>query len=107
MSELNLSKDLTQFVDCCSEHLSVFSKRNRQYGGAFRETGVLGSVVEITGIAARFKQLVIRNPQHGRDKKEQILNACEDLHNYANFVRMMVLEENWEGLDLDEAQEDN
>lgn len=99
---LRLFKDEAEFDICCGSHRKIFLERNARYGGAFHETGVLGSVVELTAIAARFRSLVILPCDHGREFKEDILNACADLHNYANMVRILIEEDNWEGKDEDE-----
>ena len=90
------------FDDTCYEAYNLFKVRNKQYGDAIKETGVLGATVELIAVTARLKQLVVKAPNHFPDhnapkQREQIRNALIDAHNYANIGLMMFDEENWNG----------
>ena len=100
------SKRDSQFADNCMKALTIFQEKNREYDDAISETGLLGACVEIVGVAARLKPLIIRDPnfeQHfSKDpmtpgRKKDILNALHDLHNYTNIALMMIEDENWRG----------
>jgi hypothetical protein len=86
-----------QFDEACKSGCELFRVRNRQYNDAISETGVIGVSVELIGVVARLKGLVLHNPTHGRDKQESLRNVAIDLHNYANILAMMLDDENWEG----------
>jgi len=93
---------VVHFRDICNDALILFETRNKQYGDAIKETGVLGATVELIAVTARLKQLVVKAPNHFPDhnapkQREQIRNALIDAHNYANIGLMMFDEENWNG----------
>lgn len=75
----------------------MFIAKNTEYGDAIIETGVLGAVVEAVAVVARLKQLVQKNPEHGRDCVEQVRDKFRDLQNYANIGLQMLAEENFDG----------
>lgn len=81
-------------VEPCAE---MFIAKNTEYGDAITETGVLGAVVEAVAVVARLKQLVQKNPEHGRDCTEQVRDKFRDLQNYANIGLQMLAEENFDG----------
>lgn len=87
-----------QFTLICEDNQELFSLKNTQYGNAIEETGVLGATVEIIGVVARLRQLVLRAKDHGRSEREAIENVARDAHNYANILMLMLQTDNWEGI---------
>jgi hypothetical protein len=86
-------------MEICGTCQEIVAVKNKEYGSSFRDVGVLGSVLDINRKNARLRRLVVRNPTHGRDKQEQILDTLQDLHNHVAFAIMMLKENNWEGID--------
>ena len=85
-----------KFALICEECGALFSVKNRQYGNAIEETGVLGAAVEIVGIAARLKQIVIRGD--GEEvQMDTLRDILMDLHNYATIAIMMLDDKNMRG----------
>jgi hypothetical protein len=85
------------FDKACKAAKEVFQEKNLQYNDAISETGVLGAAVELVGITARFKALVIKNSRHGRDTKKELLEIAKDSLVYSNILMQMISEENWDG----------
>lgn len=85
-----------QFALICEECAALFAAKNRRYGNAIEETGVLGAAVEIVGIAARLKQIVIRG-NYPREKMDKLRDILMDLHNYATIAIMMLDNKNMRG----------
>jgi len=85
-----------KFALICEECGALFSVRNRQYGNAIEETGVLGATVEIVGIAARLKQILIRGDSEPVSA-EKLRDILMDLHNYATIAIMMLDDKNMRG----------
>lgn len=85
------------FKECCEEGLDLFREKNAAYGDSIEECGLLGVAVELISIAGRLKQLVLRNPRHGRDAIEQLENVLIDAHNYGSIAMYMLRTKNWEG----------
>ena len=93
------------FRSTCERAGSLFVTRNRQYGDAIKETGVLGATVELIAVVARLKVLILKDPatfQNDAVRLQQIYNAFIDVHNYANIGAMMLDEGNWRGVGNDE-----
>jgi hypothetical protein len=88
---------LTRFNLICDLMASLFELKQAQYGNSTGETGVLGATLEIQQRAARLRAMVLKNPTHGRDQKQAIIDTAHDLHNYANILILMIQEDNWEG----------
>ncbi len=91
---------LEHFKITCRKASSLFAIRNSQYGDAIKETGVLGATVELIAVVARLRVLILRNPatfQNDIVRLNQIKNAFEDAHNYANIGIMMLEGCNWRG----------
>ena len=98
----NFSEEQYEQVDLSiSEHmaeaLELFGSKNRQYGNAIDETGLLGATVELVGITARLKQLVIRDSLHGRQESDKIRPVLLDAINYAAIAIYQLDRHNWEG----------
>lgn len=85
------------FDEICEYSKELFRLKNSQYGDAIWYTGVLGASVELIGAVARLPQLVLRNPEHGRNSRESLIDIFTDIHNYANIALMMLKADNWEG----------
>lgn len=81
---------------CASSH-RLFRRKNYEYRDTIVETGVLGAAVELVGIAGRLKALVLKNRDHGRSHRDELIDILKDAHNYANIALMMLAEENWDG----------
>ena len=77
----------------------LFQDKNRQYGDAISETGVLGSAVELVGIVARFKKLVIRDSSSGSNFKKNLMEIAKDAVIYSVIMMVMISENNWNGRD--------
>jgi hypothetical protein len=89
-----------QFTRMCQDGLDVFTDRNKEYGDAIVETGVLGACVELVGATARLKVMVVKNPKWGVEPnfdRAGVLNCLLDIHNYANIGLMMLEENNLRG----------
>jgi hypothetical protein len=76
---------------------ALFVERDAKYGHATVETGVQGAVVELVGITARLKQMVLRSADHGASQVEDLAQILKDAHNYANIALMEMADDNWIG----------
>jgi len=85
------------FDAACLEGKKVFLVRDAQYDGATVATGVQGAVVEVVGISARLRKMVLKAPDRGESQAEEILKILVDLHNYANIAMMELSDGNWVG----------
>ena len=83
-----------QYDNAVDEAKKLFLQRNKEYGDAFEECGLLGSVIELTTCVARLKQLVIRNPDLAVEDawKDQVRDKLLDTLNYA-VISLMLLDE--------------
>lgn len=95
---------IEHFRSICEKAGNLFAIRNRQYGDAIKETGVLGATVELIAVIARLRVLILQDPatfQNDAVRLQQIHNAFIDAHNYANIGAMMLDEGNWRGVGND------
>ena len=76
---------------------TLFVEKDKKYGHATVETGVQGAVVELVGITARLKQLVLRSADHGASEVAELAEILKDAHNYANIALMEMADDNWIG----------
>ncbi|KKN66958.1 hypothetical protein LCGC14_0466380 [marine sediment metagenome] len=86
-----------QFNKACASGKKIFVQRNEEYGDTITVTGVLGASVELIGVSARLRPLVLKDPGHGKNNREALINVFKDLHNYANIALMMLAADNWDG----------
>ena len=96
-----------RFQSACWAGFNVFLERNRVYGDAFIDTGVLGASIELIGNISRLRELVLRktgveDPNHRSVLKDVFI----DIHNFANFGLMMLEEDNWNGIEHNEILPD-
>lgn len=85
----------TQFNEICSGSRKVFLQKNAEYGDAISRTGVLGAAVEIVGISARIEHIVLGQLDAGKSQRAKLIDIVKDLHNYANIMGIMIVDENW------------
>jgi len=100
--EAHFERRDSQFEDICTSSAAIFEVKNRQYNDAISRTGLLGACVEIVGVAARLEPLIIQNSTFESDFetdsfRSSVLNALNDLHNYAVIALMMLEDQNWRG----------
>jgi hypothetical protein len=91
------AKRLLQYDRIIAKSRAIFEDRNRRYGDAIVDTGLLGAVVNMAGDYGRLKKQVIRNPEHGRDCVEDVEDKCVDMLNYLVIAQMMIEEGNFDG----------
>lgn len=97
MSQPVPQERIATFDRACQAGKAIFLERDAEYGGATADTGVLGCAVEIVGSAAKIKKLVIKNQTYGSDKRAELINALNDLHNFANLALIELSNDNWSG----------
>jgi len=85
------------FDSACGAGKEIFLIRDAQYDGSTVATGVQGAVVEVVGISARLRKMVLKSPDRGESQAEEILKILEDLHNYACIAMMELSDGNWVG----------
>ena len=90
-----LQSRLEQFDDICVVSRKLFSKKNEQYADSIARTGVIGAAVSIVGISARIEHMVIGAPDAGKSNADEIVELIKDLHNYANIMGIMIMDDNW------------
>jgi len=94
-----MATQLDKFEDVCTTCGEFFAAKNAQYDNNFTQDGLLGTVLEVMGAAARLRPLVVRAPEHGRANAEKIRDILMDVHNYATMSLMLLDDQNWEGLE--------
>lgn len=97
MAEPNYSEIDKAFDRQCDLATGVFEVKNRQYGNAIETTGVLGASIELIGVSARLRPMVVQAPDHGRSQEEALRDILQDIHNYATIALMLMEQDNWEG----------
>lgn len=75
-------------AECCD----IFEKKNKDYGDAFAEHGVVGVMVRISDKMSRFNN-ISKNQIKISVSDETLKDTLMDLHNYAAMA-IMLLEEN-------------
>lgn len=92
---------MKQYKRLIAEAQALFLQRNGEYGDAFEECGVIGSVVEITSCSARLKQLVLHRLPLSETPSEawqqMLRDKLRDTINYAVISLMLLEEHNWRG----------
>jgi hypothetical protein len=74
--------------DCCD----IFEKKNKDYGDAFAQHGVVGVMVRISDKMTRFTN-ISKNAINISVSDETLKDTLMDLHNYAAMA-LMLIEEN-------------
>jgi hypothetical protein len=69
------------------EALTLFTKKNTDYGDAFAEYGVIGVIVRIGDKIFRLKTLISRNQP---EVEESVQDTLEDLFNYTAMAIMLL-----------------
>jgi len=95
--EAVMAADDEKFQRYCEQGFKLFQRKNRQYGGAYKYMGLIGTVSEISGIAMRLVVLVFRNFDNIADHTDEILDCLLDLHNYANMSMVCIADNNYYG----------
>jgi len=90
-------KRVETFGRVCSSCEKLFEQKNDEYGDTIVATGVLGASVELIGVVARLKKLVLQAPDGGKANMTALADVFKDIHNYANIGLMMMNEDNWKG----------
>jgi hypothetical protein len=91
-------QDDVLFASLCEQAGALFARKNRQYGGAYRWMGLIGTISEIFGIAMRLVNMVFRDFDNLPANREKIRDCLLDLHNYANMAVMCLDDENYYGI---------
>jgi len=84
----------------CGQGGAVFIQKNIEYGDSVEDTGVLGAVVELIGLAGRLRTLVLQHPDLSQSDEQHctaVHNALLDVHNYAAIGMYMLRKGNWKG----------
>jgi len=84
-----------QFDEIVASAKELFLQKNKQYGDAIAETGVLGAVVSIVGLNARLKKIVLASSDAGKSQEEALKDILKDTLNYAAIAGMMIMDDNW------------
>jgi hypothetical protein len=82
-----------EFKEC----RNIFIDRNTVYKNTFEHLGLLGTTITLIGDLYRLKNMIVAEPDHGRQYKEQIIDKLQDVVNQALISLMMVKQDNWEG----------
>ena len=77
----------------------IFIDRNRVYKNTFEVLGLAGTVVTLIGDCYRLRNMILKEPDHGQQYKEQIVDKLRDVVNQAIISLMMVEQDNWTGKD--------
>lgn len=94
---MDLNTRNEQFQRACNSSQELFAEKNKQYGDSITTTGVLGAGVELVGLAARVKKLVVKAGDGGEANRDVLIDILKDIHNYANIALLMLAENNWTG----------
>lgn len=96
-----LKKMAKRFKNLCKSYDQIFEIKNKQYDNTIIRTGVLGASIELIGVVARLRPLVLKMKRKRRLTPKNIAsikNVSVDTHNYANILRMMLEDRNWDGI---------
>lgn len=85
---MNRVEQLKTIQEACSE---LFAKKNKDYGDAFAEHGIVGVMVRIGDKMSRFTNISKKGIEISVDN-ETMKDTLMDLHNYAAMA-IMLLEE--------------
>lgn len=94
-----------EFEAECREGQVLFAEKNAEYDSAFRKYGVLGVVMEIMGVVNRLPPMVIWQVDHGRSKREKLIDVFRDLHNFAVMALLCLGDDNWDGRKIEGDQD--
>ena len=76
----------------------LFERKNKEYGDAISETGVLGACVALAGDVGKLRTMVIRNPTHGTDVAANVEDKLRDIAVQALIGLVMLTEGNYDGI---------
>lgn len=88
---------IIRFHNTCAQCEELFAEKNELYGNSIVETGVLGAVVELVGITARLKKIVLRSADAGEGEADKLQDILMDAHNYSGIALMMLNDGNFRG----------
>jgi hypothetical protein len=101
--EQRLARRNEEFLKICEGCFGLFEIKNAEYQDTISATGVLGAVIELIGVAARLKPLILNNPNFeydfttDPDFRKSVGNVLMDLHNYSVIASIMFQNQNWRG----------
>jgi hypothetical protein len=85
------NKRVSQMIEIQSKGLELFKKKNKDYGDAFAQYGVIGVLMRIQDKIQRSVNISKTNICLVND--ESIQDTLIDLHNYAAMALMLLKEE--------------
>jgi len=97
MEQIQVQRD-EQFRQVVESAAQLFHRKNMEYRDAIRMLGLIGAVSEIAGSAVRLIALVYHSEDFGASKKDQIEDILLDLLNYAVIGKILLDEENYNGV---------
>lgn len=93
-----MAQDRNETFDLvCEASKKIFVVKDAEYDHATSATGVLGATVELVGIIARLKKMVLKSPDNGASKKDELKAILKDAHNYVNIAMIELADDNWSG----------
>ena len=78
-----------QFKNIQNDCLEIFSKKNKDYGDAFAQHGVVGVMVRISDKMSRFTNISSKKIEISVED-ETLKDTFMDLHNYAAMAIMLL-----------------
>lgn len=75
----------------------LFERKNKEYGNAIDDTGVLGAVVALAGDVGRLRVLVLQDRSHGRAAAPNVRDKLVDILIQAAIGIYELDKGNWEG----------
>ena len=78
-----------QFKNIQNDCLEIFSKKNKDYGDAFAQHGVVGVMVRISDKMSRFTNISSKKIEISVED-ETLKDTLMDLHNYAAMAIMLL-----------------
>jgi hypothetical protein len=82
------SERIEQYAKVQEEARTLFSKKNKDYGDAFAEYGVIGVLVRMGDKIQRLQSITTRKIQLVND--ESLRDTLIDLHNYSAMAVMLL-----------------
>lgn len=87
-----MSDRISQMIEIQKEGLELFSKKNKDYGDAFAEFGVIGVFVRMEDKLKRF--VSVSNSKVEMVQDEKLYDTLLDLHNYSAMALMLLKNKN-------------
>jgi hypothetical protein len=91
-------KRMYQWDQITKDARELFNRKNREYEDTIHTTGVLGAAVELIGVSARLRPMILHRADHGWGVKDALKkNIFVDILIYAVIALIMLQEDNWSG----------